>query len=239
MSLEKKISDLVEAGNELTECYSKKIEDINNSVEEAQEDVKKFIAGSKNHFVNQKKIRSYGRCVQVWKIGEVDINGGNDSLHGEVGYIDLLMLNGRDFGHQASRKLGFTATFRENFSAEHYFLGRLSESYHSGSHFVLTREPNEEKGRYTLYMVQADYSNATLVVMHETTPLSAGLEEMTIIKRWGETDMATMDWQSDILGWIEQNENVQVVYHTYSAPTATMSVGKIRYVEMEQIEQSS
>lgn len=235
MSLEQQVANLVEASNNLTNTVNTKIVEIDKEVDDARKSMDNFIDDSKSFFVNQKGIPNPGYAVRVWKIGLVDFYGEGDFDSGEVGYIDLLMLNGRDYGDQAPRKVGFTAAFRSSFSAEHYFIGQFTESYNSGSHFVLAREPGQEKGRYTLYMVQADYNYVTIVVMHETTPLSSGLEEMEMIHQWGATGLNQLNWQTDVLEWIQQNENVEVVYDTYKAPTATMSVGKIRYVEMEQI----
>jgi len=239
MPIEQDIAELVQASNNLTGVVDGKVQEIDSKVLDAKQKMNSFIGESKSAFVNQKHFPNNAHAVKIWRIGIVDFAGQNANYGGETASIDLLMLNGRDFGHQSTRKIGFSAVFRQSYFAEHYFIGSANESYDSGSHFILAREPGNEKGLYTLYMLQADYNYVSVIVMNEVTPLSADINESTVLHMWNSTDLSDLDWQNDIVAWIQDNENVEVVYDTYRAPTATMSVGKIRYVEMEQIPSPS
>ena len=234
MSLDPQVAALVEASNNLTQAVGDKISEVNADVAENKKEIDDFVANSKNDFVNQFSIGISGGEVKIWKLGQVDfINSGGYSSS-ERAYIELILLNGHDYGDQGTRTTHFSAGFRQNFSASHYFSGNYVPDPGKYCHFVIAHDAGDTSGYYYLYLVQCQWSICTVVTLHENTPSTPDFSGKEVIKEY-KSYLTNLDWDTDIIQCIEQQENVECVYTTRDPANATLTVGKIRYVEMEQI----
>lgn len=235
MSLEQQVANLVEASNNLTGTVNTKISEIDHEVEEAKKEMDQFVANSKGYFVNQFSIGHVGSAVRIWKLGRLDFQNSPDGYSGEQGYIELMLLNGRDYGDQGTRTTHFSASFRENFNASHYFAGSYNPDPGRYCHFVIAHDAGNTRGYYYLYLIQCQYAVCTVVNLHETTPMSPDFSEKEILKTFGNSSLSTLDWDVDIIKFIEQTDNVSCVYTTRDEANAILTVGKLRYSEIEQI----
>ena len=235
MSLDPQVAALVEASNNLTQAVGDKISEVNADVAENKKEIDDFVANSKNDFVNQFSIGISGGEVKIWKLGQVDfINSGGYSSS-ERAYIELILLNGHDYGDQGTRTTHFSAGFRQNFSASHYFAGNYDPDPGRYSYFVMAHDTGDTEGYYYLYLVQCQYSLCTVVTLYENSPVNPHFSERKVIKTYTGRSLGSLDWDVDIIQCIEQQEDVECVYTTRDPANAILTVGKIRYVEMEQI----
>ncbi|OOI04707.1 hypothetical protein BIW16_07560 [Vibrio sp. OULL4] len=232
------IGALIDSVNEMTGTVAGKMGQIDDKVDAARKEMDNFIAGSKNYFVNQFTITSPGPSVRIWKLGQIDIQKGSD-YGAESAYLELMLLNGRYFGSQGTRTVHFSASFRNSFHAEHYFVGTTSSGDLNVCNFILARDPGDVSGYYYLYLVQCSYAYATIVTLHENTPQSPDFSNKEVIKTYGNSDLGSLNWDTDIIQFIEQNENVECVYTTRDPANAILTVGKIRYTEIEQVTPSA
>ncbi|WP_114729458.1 hypothetical protein [Vibrio cholerae] len=227
---------LIESNRRLAQSVEGKVAEIDSEVDAAKAKMDKFVADSKEFFVNQFSIPNPGSQVKIWKLGRLDYFKANTGhLSNESAYIELMLLNGRDYGDQGTRTMHFSASFRQSFNASHYFVGNYVPENWRYSNFIIARDVDDPQGYYYLYLVQCQYAICTIVNLHENTPMSPDFSGREVIKTFGNTAMNSLNWETDIVQFIEQTDNVKCVYTTRDPANAILTVGKIRYVEMEQV----
>lgn len=226
---------LIESNRRLNETVENKVGEIDAEVAAAKKKMDDFVTNSKGYFVNQFSISSPGSAVRIWKLGRLDFYNSSGHISVESAYIELMLLNARDYGDQGTRTAHLSASFRHSFDASHYFVGNYEPDLGRYSHFIIAHDADDSQGYYYLYLVQCQYAICTIVNLHENTPMSPDFSEKQVIKTYGNSALTSLDWDVDIIQFIEQLENVNCVYTTRDPANAIITVGKIRYNEMEQI----
>ncbi|OQK43776.1 hypothetical protein XM75_u0057 [Vibrio vulnificus] len=226
---------LIESNRRLAQSVEGKVAEIDSEVDAAKAQMDKFVADSKGLFVNQFSISNPGGQVKIWKLGRLDFYKNSGDVNAENAYIELMLLNGRDSGDQGTRTMHFSASFRQSFNASHYFVGNYVPQAERYSHFIIAKDVDGSHGYYFLYFVQCQYAVCTIVNLHENTPMSPDFSERQVMKTFGSSTLSSLNWDTDIVQFIEQTDNVKFVYTTRDPANAILTVGKIRYAEMEQI----